>query len=152
NRAGGPTCHYNAVDADALALAVVRKLRERLYNPLALEAIRAEVRRADALAADPRGSLAALEARLAILDRKLDPAARRVLEEEDDALVPALRRQLQAAQQEHDALAQQVEALRHQGRPAGDLEAGVEEAMALMGRLEQAVNTDDQDMLRGVLE
>jgi site-specific DNA recombinase len=151
NRTGGPSCQYNAIDADALAHAVVRKLQERLLNPESLEALRDEIRRQDQEAATGGVNVTALEARLATLSRSVDLAARRVIAEEDDALVPALRKQLQAVQREHDELASQLEAIRRQDRPAEDLEAGVEEALALMGRLEKAVEEEDGDLLRDVL-
>jgi hypothetical protein len=151
NRTGGPSCQYNAVDADALARAVVKKLQSRLFSPQALEALRAEVRRQDEEAAAGNGLLNALEARLATLDRSVERAARRVVEEEDEALVPALRKQLKAVQRERDELARQAEEARRSQQPNGDLEAGVEEAMAMAGRFNEALESGDGDLLRDVL-
>jgi site-specific DNA recombinase len=151
NRTGGPSCNYNAVDADALARAVVRKLRERLFNREALETLRAEVRRQDKEALGG-ADLASLTARLAAAERRLDVAARRVLEEEDEGAVPALRKHMSAIREERDRLAAEVSAATQRGGPqAEDLEAGVEEALAIMGELEAATGAEDNDLLRAVL-
>jgi DNA invertase Pin-like site-specific DNA recombinase len=151
NRTGGPTCQYNAVDADALARAVVKKLRSHLFSPEALDALRKEIRRQDEEEAAGNGLLNALEARLATLDRNVERAARRVVDEEDEALVPSLRKQLKTVTSERDELARQVEAARQSRQPAGDLDTGVEEALAMAGKMSEALEAGDDDLLREVL-
>jgi DNA invertase Pin-like site-specific DNA recombinase len=151
NRAGGPSCQYNAVDADALARAVVKKLREHLLGPEALDALREEIKRQGKEAAAGGGNLTALEGRLAQLAKGVERAARRVVGEEDEALVPALRKQLQAVQREHDELARQVAAARRSGRPGATAEEVIAEALALAGRLDEALAKAGGDQLRAVL-
>jgi hypothetical protein len=151
NRTGGPSCQYNAVDADALVRAVVAKLQAHLFSPEAMEALRQEVR-LQAGAEEVGGkALAAMEGRLAQLARGVERAARRVVEEEEDALVPALRRQLREVQREHDELARQVEAARLARQKPEDLDALVNEAMAQASRWGEALTSGDDDMLRDVL-
>jgi hypothetical protein len=148
---GGAACQCNAVDADQLARAVVGKLRTELFSPAALEVLRTEVRRhAEGEAAGGK-ALAAMEARLAQLARAVERGARRVVEEEDDSLVPDLRKQLKAVRAEHDELAKQVEAAKLSQQKPGDLDALVEEAVAQAGRLEEALTSADGDLLRDVL-
>jgi DNA invertase Pin-like site-specific DNA recombinase len=151
NRCGSPACEYNAVDADALTRAVVRKLQQHLFSPGALEALRQEARRQAGEGAAGGKALAALEDRLAQLARGIERQARRFLEEEDDSLVPALRKQLQAAQREHDELARQVEAARRHDAPEADPEAVVAEVMAMGRQLEEAVAAEAGDLLREAL-
>jgi hypothetical protein len=151
NRTGGPTRRYNAVDADALVRAVVKKLREKLFNPESLAALAEEVRRQDEEAASGGVNPAILQGRLTALDRQLERAARRVVEEEVDALVPALRKQLLAIQEERDGVAAELASAQRQERPEADAEASVEEALAIMSRLEEAVTKEDNDLLRDVL-
>jgi DNA invertase Pin-like site-specific DNA recombinase len=74
NRCGSPACEHNAVHADALTRAVVAKLRANLFGPEALRALRAEVRQQTSEGAVGDGQLKALEARLAVLERKVDQA------------------------------------------------------------------------------
>jgi DNA invertase Pin-like site-specific DNA recombinase len=151
NRSGGAGCWFNAVDADALVRAVVGKLRTQLFSPDALEALREEIgRQADGATATGK-VLATLEARLAQLARGVERAARRVVEEEDDRLVPALRKQLKAVTDEHDDLARQVEAARLSRQKPEDLEAIIKEVEAVAGRFEEALTAEDSDLLREVL-
>jgi hypothetical protein len=151
NRCGSPACEYNAVDADALARAVVGKLQTQLFSPDALEALRQEVSRQVDGAAATGKALAALEARLAQLAKGVERAAKRVIDEEDDALVPALRKQLKAAQLEHDELARQVEAARRSRQPAEDVKEVIREAMAMAGRFQEALTAEDSGLLREML-
>jgi DNA invertase Pin-like site-specific DNA recombinase len=148
---GGAACQCNAVDADQLARAVVGKLQAELLSPAALEALRQEVRRQAEGGAAGGKALAAMEGRLAALDRKVDQAGRRVVDEDDEALVPTLRKHLKAVTTERDELARQVEAARLSRQRPEDLDALVDEAMAQAGRLEGALASADGDMLRDVL-
>jgi DNA invertase Pin-like site-specific DNA recombinase len=148
---GSAACQCNAVDADQLARAVIGKLQAHLFSPAALEALRQEVRRQAEAGAAGGKALVAIEARLAQLAKGIERAARRVVEEEDDRLVPALRKQLKAVTDEHDELARQVDAARLSQQKPEDLDALVEEAMAQAGRLEEALASEDGDLLRDVL-
>jgi DNA invertase Pin-like site-specific DNA recombinase len=151
NRCGGPTCQFNAVDADQLARAVVGKLQAHLFSPAALKALRKEVcRQAEAGRAGDK-ALAAMEARLAQSARGVERAARRVVEEEDDGLVPDLRKQLRVAKDEHNALERQVEEARLARQTPEDLDALAEAAMAQAGRWEEALKAENNDLLRDVL-
>jgi DNA invertase Pin-like site-specific DNA recombinase len=153
SRGGKAVCEANGIDADALARAVLRKLRERWLNPETLDALRAEIRRQDQ--AERGASPARLEdvrARLRAAERKAALAAGRVLEEEDEALLPRLRQQLKELVQQCDLLAAEAEALERQPTPAAELEAGVDAAVAMMGRLEVALREDDAAELRAVLQ
>jgi hypothetical protein len=151
NRTGGPTCSYNAVDADALTRAVVTKLQTQLFNPAAMEALKKEIRRQAEAAPAANGHLDALEARLATLERSVERAARRVVDEEDDDLVPALRKQLKVVTAERDELARQVDAIRRSDQPAEDVEEVIAEALGLAGKLEEVLLSAAGDQLRAVL-
>jgi hypothetical protein len=73
------------------------------------------------------------------------------VDEDDEALVPTLRKHLKAVTSERDELAKQLESAKRSRRPAGDLEALVEEAMAVAGRFDAALTAEDNDLLRDVL-
>jgi site-specific DNA recombinase len=153
NRGGKAVCQANGIDADALARAVLRKLRERWLNPEALDALRAEIRRQDQ--EEGGGNPARLEdvrGRLRAAERKVTLAAARVLEEEDEALLPGLRQQMKELVQRRDVLAAEADALERRPTPAAELEAGVDAAVAMMGRLDKATRGDDADELRAVLQ
>jgi DNA invertase Pin-like site-specific DNA recombinase len=156
NRGGKVVCQVNGISADALARAVLRRLREGWLNPAALEALRAEIRRQDE---QERGEgparLEALRVRLQALERKVDQAAGRLLEEEDGALLPGLRQKMKELVQQRDALAADLDTLGKasaRGGPAADAEAAVEAALAMMGRLDTATEADDAVALRAVLQ
>jgi site-specific DNA recombinase len=151
NRSGGAGCKFNAVDADQLARAVVAKLQAQLFSEGAMKALREEIARQAEGGATAGKALSQMEGRLAQLARAVERAAKRVIDEEDDDLVPALRKQLKAAQLEHDELARQVDAARLARQKPEDLDALVNEAMALAGRFEQALTAEDSDLLREVL-
>jgi hypothetical protein len=132
----------------ASAKAIARKLRDAL--PAKLDEVRDEIRRQDAEVIRGGFSLGALEARVAAAERKLDLAAKRVLEE-DEGAVPALRRHMTAMREERDCLAAELAAAQAREEPKTDLEAGVEEALAMVARLDTALNAGAGDELRSVL-
>jgi hypothetical protein len=148
NRTGG--CDYNAVDADVLLKAVLAKLNAGLTHPRFEEELLAEVRRQgeQASTADP-GRLATLKSRLADRERKLAAAADRVIDEQDQGLLPALRERLRQRQKDRDAVAAEVDALTRAGRPAGTAEA--DEVMGAVGRLGEAKDEELREVLGEVV-
>ncbi len=155
NLYGTHVCKRNGVNADALERAVLRKLEALAQDFLApgnVEALRAEIARQDA-AEQGRGAgdEKRLRARLADLERKVKQAAGRVLDEEDPRLVPELRAALKARQDERDSAAAELEAAGARPSPAADLEADVDAAVAVMGRLVESLREGDAEALRAVL-
>jgi DNA invertase Pin-like site-specific DNA recombinase len=154
-RGGKEACSWNGVDADRLGRAILRKLRSVWLSRDVLEATREEIRRQDQAerSGDP-ARLESLRGRLAALERQLEQAADRVLKEEDESLLPALRQRMKAVLAQRDALAADVAALERAEPSAavGDAEAEVDAALALAGRLEEAMNADDVGLLRAVLQ
>jgi site-specific DNA recombinase len=144
NRTGG--CALNAVDADDLLRAVLKKLNAGLTHPRFREELLAEVRRQDeqAESADP-ARLATLKTRLADLERKVQAAADKVIDEQDQSLLPALRERLRQRQKDRDAVAGEVEALTRAGRAPGNAEADA--VVATVGRLAEATGEELREVL-----
>jgi DNA invertase Pin-like site-specific DNA recombinase len=154
-RGGKSACQWNGVDADRLGRAVLRKLRSVWLNPDVLAATREEIRRQDRAerCGDPE-RLESLRGRLRALERQLEQAADRVLKEEDESLLPALRQRMKSVVARRDAAAAEVDALGRADPSAAvaDAEAEVDAALALAGRLEDAMTADDLGLLRAVLQ
>jgi site-specific DNA recombinase len=146
NRSGVSTCAHNAVDADALVEAVRHKLSAGLSHPDFRAALLAEVKRQDAAEVDP-ARLGALKVKLASLDRKVQKAADLVLDEEDEELLPALRERLRSRQRERDDVAREVADLERAERPGGGANAAAREALALLGRLNEARGDELREVL-----
>ena len=91
-RGGKGACHWNGVNADDLDLAVALKVKARWLNRDLLNAVKEEIRRQDAAerGADP-ARLRAASSGLKAAQRKVEQAAARMLEE-DEALLPDLRK------------------------------------------------------------
>jgi hypothetical protein len=92
-----------------------------------------------------------LRARLADLERKVQQAADRVLDEEDESLLPELRARLLARKQERDAARDELAALQARPATSADQQAGVDAAVPMMTRLVECVRADDAAELQTVL-
>jgi DNA invertase Pin-like site-specific DNA recombinase len=153
NRGGKAVCESNGIDADQLARAVLRKLREGWLNPEKLAALREEIRRQDkeeGRGADP-GQVGRLRVLLNAAERKVRRAADRLLDEEDEGLLPDLRARLKERQKERDALAAELEAAERAPERPGDAEAEVDAAVAMMEQLDRAEAAENVAGLRDVL-
>jgi hypothetical protein len=101
NTYGKSICSYNPIDEDRLLAVVISKLRQTFLAPDALDALRQEIRRqAEATNAGGPGGAESMRRRLADLEGQLRRGTRRMLAEEDDALVPGLRAELLSMQGE----------------------------------------------------
>jgi hypothetical protein len=148
---GASFCQRNTIDEAAITSALLTRLQSEFLNPQTLEAVRAEVRRQDEDAlAVPLAAWDRQRERLGALEQKLTRGVERLLGV-DDALVPAAREQLRKWHAERDEVAAELERLAVVRTDPADLEAGVDEAVALMGRLQEAITADDADALRVVL-
>jgi DNA invertase Pin-like site-specific DNA recombinase len=100
NSYGRSACHFNGISEGPLLRCLVRRLAAKLeadfLNPENAKKLKDEIRKQ--AVAKQHGTGRELEtnlqARLEALDAQIARAARRVLTEEDDALVPSLRREL----------------------------------------------------------
>jgi site-specific DNA recombinase len=152
NRGGKAVCQVNGISADALERAVLRKLCSAWLNREVLDALREEIRRQDRQEAGGNPArVEDLRTRLRAAERKVAQAAGRILDEEDEALLPGLRQKMKELVRQRDDLAAEAEALERRPVPAADLEAGVDAAVAMMERLDKAMHDDDAAALRAVL-
>jgi DNA invertase Pin-like site-specific DNA recombinase len=110
NLYGKSYCEFNSVSETAMVRCLVRKLAKKLeadfLDPDNAERLKAEIRRQATAAqqgTDPALE-AALRSRLTDLDGQISRAARRVLVEEDEAMVPSLRHELKQLHDQHAEL------------------------------------------------
>jgi DNA invertase Pin-like site-specific DNA recombinase len=148
---GKHLCRRNSVDEAALLSALVAKLQARFLNPETLGLLREEIRRQDMAAlAVPLAEWERLRERVADLERKLTRGVERLLSV-DDALVAGCREQLRQWQQQRDEAVTELDRLDAVRPDPDDLEAGVDAAVALMHRLQEALRDEDGPELRAVL-
>ncbi len=155
NLYGKAVCLHHGVDADALEKAIRVKLQALVgafREPGNLEALRAEIARQDGaegghVEADGRR----LRAKLAGLERKVQKAADRVLDEEDEAVLPELRARLLVRQRERDAVRAELQALEDRPTPRADLRARIDEAVAMIEKLSESIRSEDAAELQAVL-
>jgi site-specific DNA recombinase len=151
NNHGSDVCHYNAVDADALADSLLGKLRVEWQGGANLDAIMAEVERQDA-EDTATGSRKAepLRRRLKQIETDLAEGLAR-LRSIDRALFDGYQeglKQLQAERQQVEADLRQAEATPTR---AEDQRRQVEGALKVLRRLDMATAADEPDLLREVL-
>lgn len=136
-------CHFNAVPAPEFLAAVARTLAGTVFLRVNLLAAAAEIRRQDAEAlARPDDRLKHLQVEHDDLARKITRQERRVVEEEDDALIPQQRALLAELRGGQAAVEAELARLRTSQPARPDLDALVEEALAAGAALEEAVATD----------
>ena len=153
NTFGSVFCSHNSTDEDALVAVLLEKLQERFTDPAARQRLRDEAARLRRQEREGRGELAGqLRNSLQALTGQIEVAARRVLTE-DEALLPVLREQLRKMRAEHDRLAAELAALDATTAPAddaGEVEAMIDRAVALVGRLVELRDRADPAALRDV--
>lgn len=159
NACGADACHYNAVDADGLAKALLRKLRAAWTRGGNLDKVREEVMRQDAAelkAGDGRAD--ALGRRLRQLDKDLAAGIGR-LRSIDPDLLDGYQVGLKALQKEKSEAEAELKRIEDTPDAKEDLLRQVDAAVAVLRRLEAAVDAvtgDDAgagagDDLRAVL-
>jgi hypothetical protein len=142
NAHGKAQCTYNTLPEVELLACLARKIRDDYLNPERLADLRQEI--AEQCARDEQGNgkevcteVRRIEKQLQELERKVATGTRRLLTEEDEKLVPVLRRDLQELQQERDRLAEELH--KAQLPPPGKeaTEAHIAAAEALLQRLDE---------------
>ena len=148
---GGDSCHYNAVDADALTDALLRKLRAAWSQNVNLDAIMAEVERQEATGEIAGGHKAeSLRRRLRQLDADLAEGMAR-LRTIDLSLIQGYQEGLKVVQAERDEKAAELNRLETEPTPAAERRRRVEEAMTVLRRLNLASAEGEPDLLRELL-
>jgi site-specific DNA recombinase len=128
-------CASNLIHEDILLRAIVRKIRETYLDPELLDKLREVIRRQDEDEAHAdTAQVGRLQARRDELDRKIDLGTRRLMEEEDDSLVPGHRKHLQGLHEERKAVQAQLDGLATTASRQ-ELEEGVDAAVAQLERL-----------------
>jgi DNA invertase Pin-like site-specific DNA recombinase len=154
NTFGSVFCGHNSVDEDALVRLLLGKLQDRFTAPGARARLLEEVARLCREGMEGKGAHAMqLRAQLQNLAGQIEVAAQRLLTE-DEKLLPVLRGQLHKMQDKHDRLAAELAALEAQPSAAEEakgLEARIEKAVALVGRLVELRDRADPAALRDVL-
>jgi DNA invertase Pin-like site-specific DNA recombinase len=150
NHSGPGTCHYNAVAADALADALLAKLRSA-WEGCNLGAIEAELERQYAEEARAGGHKAeGLRRRLRQLDADLAEGIGR-LRSIDLKLLDGYQENLKALQAERDGVEAELRREESSPRPAGEIMAKVKKAVAKMQALDSAAGAKEPDLLRELL-
>jgi site-specific DNA recombinase len=128
-------CTYNKIEEDALLKAITRKIRQEFLDEGRLAQLREEVRRQDEEESfEDTAEVGRLQARQAEIDRRLDLGSERLTSEEDNDLIPGIRKSLQNLHQERKQVQAALDALaRPSGRP--EREEEVEKAIAQLDRL-----------------
>jgi hypothetical protein len=148
---GSVTCHYNAVDADGLAGALLSKLKTAWGDEANVDTILAEVERQDAEAAGEGGRKAeTIRRRLRQLDADLAEGIGR-LRSIDRALLDGYQQGLKAIQAERDQLAADLRRAASESTHADELRGKVEGALEVLRRLDAAAAAGEPDLLRDVL-
>ncbi|MBI1914490.1 MAG: recombinase family protein [Planctomycetes bacterium] len=153
NTYGSTVCGQNTISEDGLLNVLLRKLRERVLDPVERERLRAEIE------CELRGGLhhregetEKLREQITGLSGQLKQAARRLLTE-DEALLPLLRQQAREMQEEHDRLTRELAAVETQ-KPAqsgSEFDEQVERAVRLMDRLMEVWQKAPPAAVRDVL-
>jgi hypothetical protein len=155
NNYGKAVCLRRGVDADALAAAVLAKLEalaRDFLEPSNLRQLREEIARQDAAeSGHAEGDGRRAKARLEQLERAVQKAADRVLDEENEALFPELRARLLARKQERDAARAEVEALASRPEQGSDRQAKVDAAVAMVTKLAKSIRAEDRGEVQAVL-
>jgi site-specific DNA recombinase len=151
---GKNVCYHNAVDSKALADCVVRKLQTDFLGLVKRDALREEIIAQDLeeSAGDPdRGKR--LRGQVDELTLLVQRATKRVLEEEDETLVPDYRKHLQDLKGQLKAAQDELKALElsEEAKPVEDLEAKADAALAILDRLAKSLKEGDEPALRDVL-
>jgi DNA invertase Pin-like site-specific DNA recombinase len=151
NNCGAVSCHYNAVEADALADALLRKLRAAWGDGVNVETILAEVERQDAAeAAGGHRKAETLKRRLRQLDADLAEGIDR-LRSIDRALLDGYQQGLKALQAERDQLAAELRRAADEPSRAEELREKAEGALDVLRRLDGATTAEEPDLLRELL-
>jgi DNA invertase Pin-like site-specific DNA recombinase len=148
---GAVVCHYNAVDADALADALLAKLRAAWGDGANVEAILAEVERQDAAEAQTGGhQVESLRRRLRQLDADLAEGVARLVTI-DRSLLDGFQQNLKALQAERDQLAKELARTEAGPTRGAELREKAEAALDVLRRLDLAAAAEEPDLLREVL-
>jgi site-specific DNA recombinase len=148
---GKAACDCNAVNADAFAKALLRKLREELLGPDNLRAMREEAMRQDAAEGRPEPAKARrLRQQAERLAGELAAGVRKMMTI-SDALLPAYQAQLEDLQKERDRLLAEADRLEAAAEGPSDLEALADGAEEVLRQLDEAEALGDHDLLRDAL-
>jgi hypothetical protein len=115
--------------------AITKKIRQEFLDPDRMAQLRQEIRRQDEEESlGDTAEVGRLQARLAEIDRRLDLGNDRLTSEEDNNLVPGIRKSLQNLYRERKQVQEALDAL---ARPIvrQDREEEVEQAIAQLDRL-----------------
>jgi DNA invertase Pin-like site-specific DNA recombinase len=148
---GSGMCHYNAVEADALADALLGKLRACWGDEFNIEAVRAELlRQYEGEAGEGGRQVESLKRRLRQLKGDLAEGIDR-LRSIDRSLLARYQEGLKALQAEQDQLEAELRHAESAPRPAEALLAKVDRAVAKLQELSTAVAAKEPDRLRELL-
>jgi site-specific DNA recombinase len=149
NHLGKAACNHNSINADDLARAVLTRLQRDWLTESNVEVFLEEARRQDREGRDDARA-AVLRGRKADLELKVKRAAERVLDEEDESLLPALRDALKQRQDDLEAVSRELATLDRQ-ETVDDPEEAAQAALEVVRRLNDAIEADDRAELRAIL-
>ena len=151
NTCGSAACHYNAVEADPLADAILSKLAVTWGEGTNIDAIMAEIDRQDAAEAGEGGrKVETLKRRLRQLDADLAEGIAR-LRSIDRSLLEDYQQGVKALRAERDKVDAELRRAGSEPTRAADQRQQVEGAVDVLRRLDVASAADEPDLLRDVL-
>jgi hypothetical protein len=158
NSYGRSACHFNGISEGPLLRCLVRRLAAKLeadfLNPENAKKLKDEIhKQAVARQHDTGRELETnLRARLEALDAQIARAARRVLTEEDETLVPSLRRELKDLHEQQTESSLKMALGRDEPAPvAQDIDKVVALAGSYVGQLQEALAAASPEKLAAVI-
>jgi hypothetical protein len=148
---GKAKCHFGCIDADGLANAVMNKLLPPWLDAND-EELRAEILRQDRRESGEgdRGRAEALRKKAARLEQEIGRATGELVETDSPKQIERLRGVIREKEKEQQAAEEELRTL--EGRRAfADAGAGVDAALAMLGRLRQAREANDLKAQKAVL-
>jgi DNA invertase Pin-like site-specific DNA recombinase len=158
NTYGKEFCHVNAIPEAALLRCVVSKVVNKLehdfLNPENVRLLKEEIRRQEEETRSGGGQVQEddLATKIEALDSQISRAAKRMLTEDDETLIPHIRKELQGLKQQHAQLSHRMARVREIAMPVvEDIDKAVERAAACVGQLREAMNSESPASLGSAL-
>jgi hypothetical protein len=158
NTLGTMFCQRNGVPEEPLLRCVVNKLVEKLedryLNPANVQGLKDAIRQQEEQERQvgDQAQEEKLQTRIETLDAQISRAARRMLIEDDESLLPELRKELKGLKHQHAELSHRMACLRGVEVPSTeDVDKAVERVGAYVGRLREAFDAESSSDLASVL-
>jgi DNA invertase Pin-like site-specific DNA recombinase len=141
-------CNANIVTEDAIVRIFLRELQKLFLDPANLQKLRDEIKRRQE-AMRSQDNLGQLQKQAAVLDKKIQAGAERLLEVPREVVAEAAAA-LAGFKAERDRVAKEIEAAQ-KATPMADLEKQIADAEAVLWSIQDALTAEDYPLLRQLL-